>query len=149
MSIGKILLTKTGYNQFMEFSEWILKKYLEYRGDATGHDRSITEFANHLGVSQPLLSQWMRKGGKVPNGIRTINILVEAFGYEVYDVLGLPRPSLLEVDAKLLLAASRELSRSMKALGIDEDDPRYDSLAIEVYSKFGLVLQKIELPDGK
>lgn len=72
----------------MEFSDWITKKYTAWRGNAFGHDRSVTGFAEWVGVSQPLMSHWMKKGGKIPSSKDSINKLVEKFGLEVYEVLG-------------------------------------------------------------
>lgn len=81
------------YNLVVEFSDWITQKYVEWRGDAIGRERSITEYAKYLGVSQQLMSNWMKKGGKVPRSIEMINKLVAAYGNEVYDVLGLEIPT--------------------------------------------------------
>jgi hypothetical protein len=85
----------------MEFYEWITKKYTDWRGDAIGQDRSISEFAAMLKVPQSLMSQWMKRGGIIPNSKKYINILVENFGVEAYDVLGMPRPSLSDTLSSL------------------------------------------------
>lgn len=45
----------------MEFKDWITKKYLDWRGDAIGRDRSIKKFSDFIGVSQPLMSRWMNE----------------------------------------------------------------------------------------
>ena len=82
MSIGNNLLPENSYNLGMDWYEWILKKYIEFRGDATGHERSITDFANAIGISQPLMAQWMKKGGKKPRNASSLNHLVAYFGYD-------------------------------------------------------------------
>jgi transcriptional regulator with XRE-family HTH domain len=84
----------------MEFWEWMTQKYIDWRGNAVGHERTISEFAKKLGVSQSLMSQWMKRGGKVPNSAKHINSLIEEYGSEVYDVLGLPRPKEKSTDEK-------------------------------------------------
>ena len=75
----------------VKFGEWITKKYIQWRGDAVGHERTITDFAQELGVSQPLLSQWMA-GDKIPRSRNSISQLVKMFGNEAYIALGLPVP---------------------------------------------------------
>jgi hypothetical protein len=80
------------YNQVMEFSDWLTRKYVEWRGAAIGNERTITEFAEMIGVSQPVMSGWMKRGGRVPRSQETVGKLVRAFGYEVYEILGLPHP---------------------------------------------------------
>jgi hypothetical protein len=86
----------------VDFHEWITRKYVEWRGDAIGNERSVTEFAAWIGVSQPLMSSWMKKGGKIPRSKKAIDALSKAFGLEVYDVLGLPRPDPLDEIEQLL-----------------------------------------------
>jgi hypothetical protein len=57
----------------MEFSDWITRKYIDWRGDAYGHNRTVEDFAVWIGISQPLMTQWMKKkGGKVPRSQITI-----------------------------------------------------------------------------
>lgn len=96
----------------MKFYEWITKKYIEWRGNAIGQDRSITEFAAMLKVPQSLMTQWMKKGGKVPTSQKYISALVKHFGVEVYDILDIPRPSLSEILARL---TSEEADAVMRA----------------------------------
>lgn len=110
-------------NISMEFSDWLTRKYVSWRGEATGHDRSISEFAEWVGVSQPLMSAWMKQKGKTPRSPKTINKLVEKFGGEVYDVLGLASPG--ETDIHQLptrLRAKVDQYRVMELMG--HKDPR-------------------------
>ena len=81
------------YNIVMRFDEWITAKYVEWRGNAIGRERTITDFAEYIGVSQSLMSQWMTPNGKIPRSFTTISKLVARFGDEVDDVLGqTPQP---------------------------------------------------------
>ncbi len=77
----------------MEFSDWITQKYIDWRGDAIGQERSITKFAELLGVPQSLMTQWLKKGGKTPTSQKYISALISHFGAEVYEILGISRPS--------------------------------------------------------
>ena len=80
-------------NMAEKFSEWITQKYIEWRGNAIGNDRSISKFAEMLGVRQNVLSAWMQKNGKTPTGQKNINALIHYFGVEAYDALGFERPT--------------------------------------------------------
>ena len=82
----------------VEFSEWITRKYIEYRGNAIGHERTVREFAeDYIGISQPLMSDWMKRGGKVPRAQMTINKLVNKYGMEVYRILKINPPDPLKL----------------------------------------------------
>ena len=85
----------------MKFYEWITQKYIDWRGNAIGQDRSITEFASMLKVPQSLMTQWMKKDGKTPTSQKYISALIKVYGVEVYDVLAIPRPSESDVLSEL------------------------------------------------
>lgn len=72
------------------FGAWLEKKFLEYQTNL-GHRVALDEFAQYLQISQSLLSQYL-SGDKRP-GIRSLSKLEKRLGVEVYDALGLPRPS--------------------------------------------------------
>jgi transcriptional regulator with XRE-family HTH domain len=133
------------YNNCMTFAEWITKKYLEYRGDAIGNSRSITDFAKLLGISQPLLSQWMmKKNGKTPESARTITQLVNYFGVEAYEALGLPVPGLSPENSVVYLSGLRELTRVANERGVSPDDPEFTHLAKEVFAKYDVKVEEID-----
>ena len=73
----------------MEFQDWITAKYIKWRGDAIGHERSISDFAKLIGVSQQVVSGWMN--GSIPNRQQTIAKVAAKYP-DVYEVLGLPPP---------------------------------------------------------
>ncbi len=87
----------------MDFNEWMLNKYLEYRGNAVGRERSATDFARYLGFTQPTMSSYLKqKGGSKPKNISQIKKLYRKYGPEIYDVLGLPRPDpITDLEARL------------------------------------------------
>ncbi len=79
-----------------DFADWLEKKYLEWQME---HGRaSIRSFAKWLGINHVILVNLMNAKGRP--GPKTLPILAEKLGYEVYDVLGLPRPD--EREAKLI-----------------------------------------------
>ena len=73
------------------FSEWLEQKYLHYQME---NNRRITlgEFAEALGISQGLLSHYL-KGIRKPR-IGTVHKLSEVLGPEIYTILGYQRPDI-------------------------------------------------------
>ena len=96
----------------MEFKDWITKKYLDWRGDAIGRDRSIKKFSDFIGVSQPLMSRWMNEKNKpsLENAIK----IADRFGNEVYDILDIPQ------DERPVRADLREAIRQVPPENQDE-----------------------------
>jgi transcriptional regulator with XRE-family HTH domain len=75
----------------MEFKQYLEKKYLEWQNREGGR-KTITEFADFLGISQPTISNYMT-GARKPDTEKAMKI-ANKLGIEVYDVLGIPRPDL-------------------------------------------------------
>lgn len=99
-----------------------------------------------VGVTQPTMSRWMKKGGQKPRDQKSLVKLVNAFGPEVYDVLGLPRPgSDEEIDLqrlpedlqRRLRAAMREINRIMEERGLHGSDPEAEKVTIEIFERYG------------
>ena len=72
----------------VNFGDWITRKYIDWRGDAIGHEGTVSAFSEWVGVKPSLMSQWM-SGTKTPTSVKSINTLTGRFGSEVYDVLGI------------------------------------------------------------
>lgn len=127
----------------MEFSDWITEKYINWRGRSIGNERSITDFAIHIGVSQQTLSSWMKQGGKVPRAQTSIQKLANIFGNEAYDALGLPRPEASfgdlppEMGASLAAASTEILSVMEERAIYDANSPEAENIAIEIMAKHG------------
>lgn len=145
----------------MEFSEWITQKYISWRGNAIGQDRSITEFAAMLKVPQSLMSQWMKNKGKVPTSKKYIAALINFYGIEVYNVLGIPMPpqpddlsprkiTLDQLPADLaqrLTAALSEIQSAISSSGIDPESEEGDKIARSIFSKHGLTFINRTTPE--
>ncbi|MEW6650474.1 MAG: helix-turn-helix transcriptional regulator, partial [Chloroflexota bacterium] len=134
----------------------LTRKYIEWRNDAVGHDRTISDFAEMVGVTQPTMSRWMKKGGQTPRGQQSIVKLVRAFGGEVYDILGLPRPQtgeeidLQKFPAQLrrdLYAAAREANRTLERRGLYGNDPEAEKVIIEIFERYGFRYTRTSTPD--
>ncbi len=140
------------YNLFMssDFSEWITKKYIDWRGNSIGNDRSISKFAEMLGIRQNVVSAWMQKNGKTPTSQKNINALISHFGIEVYDVLGLSRPSDEEFFEGLpsdiagpLREAIEEVRSSGMNKGTDTATPEDIERIRKIFEKHGVDIKVI------
>jgi transcriptional regulator with XRE-family HTH domain len=135
----------------MTFPEWITRKYLDWRGDVvTG--RSITKFAEYLGVSQSLMNNWMQ-GQRMPGRKSLMKIgrkypeIIEIFEFAIpnnYDELdNLPLPL-----RNRLRSAVHEVNRMMEQRDIDGDDPEAETLTIQIFGKWGFKYVSTEtVPD--
>ena len=73
----------------LPFSEWLEQKYLEFQIEQ-GRRVTLGEFAEALGISQGLLSHYL-KGIRKPR-ISTVHKLADVLGPEIYTILGYQRP---------------------------------------------------------
>lgn len=130
------------------FSDWLLHKYIEWRGDSVGNERSLTDYAKQIGVGKVTLSNWLNRGS-LPTSKKTISLLEKFFGFEIYEVLGLTPPS-SPLDSlpfplrRRIEAAVTELNTETILNGIDPDSPEALELASRVFEKFGLVIKSID-----
>jgi len=112
------------YNSLMRFSDWITLKYVEWRGNAVGREKTISDFAEYIGVSQSLMSLWMKpKGGSVPRSQDSISKLIARYGVEVYDILNIatPDPLLTEITTNWGILTDEE-KRKIQEI-IDQSQP--------------------------
>jgi hypothetical protein len=151
MSRGLCMNNEYCYNEFVDFSDWITQKYIEWRDKKTGRPASIAEFAKLFGASQQLMSDWMKKKGKIPKHKKYIDALIARYGLEVYDILSIPQPeegprsSLLAagfppefVDS--VLAAREEFTAELSSRGIETDTPEARSIIREAFARHGIQL---------
>jgi predicted transcriptional regulator len=86
-----------------EWSAWINRKYVEWRGDSRA---TVSEFAAFLGVSQATVSAWINGTRGVPTSQKIIAAVGKKFP-EVYDIVsnlfGIPNLSPSEKEALALL----------------------------------------------
>ena len=90
------------YNSIVEFdrarfSQYIRDRYYQWRGST---DKTWTDFAEYVGVTQQTMAAWKNAYLKRPPNQENIVKLVDKFGMEIYEILALPSPeegSLLDV----------------------------------------------------
>jgi hypothetical protein len=140
----------------MDFSDWITKKYIDWRGERVGSESTVTAFADFLGVPQPSMSSWMKKGGKTPKSAKYITLLAVKYP-EIYDVLGIEPPETQEeleglppAFRRRIRSATAEVNRLMEERGLSGEDPEAEELTIQIFEKWGLKYTSTEtIPDKK
>ena len=94
------------------FSSWLESKYLEWQM-AEGERKSIDEFSKFLGVSRPAVSSWLN-GHREPTGWN-VDKLAQKLGDEVYEILGLQPPEMLDPQLARLVEAYEQASPEQQA----------------------------------
>jgi hypothetical protein len=130
----------------MDFNEWIEKKFIEWRGDH--RDRSQTSFAAMIGVTQSVMSSWMRMGGAVPTSKKYVDKLAAVYGDEAYEALGLSKgdrlaaafPTMPEGRRNRLADALEMFENAVSSL--PDDDPRVTEALVEALKKQGFKVEK-------
>lgn len=82
----------------MNVSDWLHLKFLEWER-SEGKRKTMTQFAKYLEVSQVSLSDWLN-GKYLPKG-QNIGKIANKLGYEIYDILGISRPHITDVDEQV------------------------------------------------
>lgn len=135
----------------MEFGKWLNKKFSDWRGETR---KGVTDFAAYIGVSHPVMSNWLNGKSKKPPSPENIGKLADKYP-DVYDVLGLPRPqaaidvhSIAAVLSKLppgeaerFVAAYLDFSAACKAAGIEKTDPASKPLFEAAFKNHGLKVE--------
>jgi transcriptional regulator with XRE-family HTH domain len=75
--------------KYRAFTALLLRQMQQWES-AQGKRATLQGFADHLEVSQPLLSIWLK--GETRPSSEKLELLANKLGSEVYEVLGLPRP---------------------------------------------------------
>jgi len=127
---------------FVEFWEYLTKKYIEWRGDAIGRDKTQLQWAEEIGVPQPTLARWMQKGGPIPTDEKSIRKLANYFGPEIFVILGIDSGSwgtaYLPADLRRRLErAVHETSQALVTRSLSADDPEAEQLAIKIFERHG------------
>ena len=117
--------------------EYINHEYYAFRGESR---KTISDFAEWFGLPQGQLSQYMKKGGKIPNGLTVINKFVKRLGTKVYEVLEISGPD-LGIDAlpEPLRSITHEVRETLAEYKGAGDSPEADNLIEEIMKKHGYV----------
>jgi len=130
----------------MEFWEWITKKYIEWRGDSRA---TISEFAKYIGVTQPVMSDWMKRNGKIPS-TKSVGKIAKKYP-DIYEILELPSPveqvpfsSLPTGLQEQIKSALFEIEEIMRTRSIQPDSPEGVELSVSVLKKHGFNIKSIK-----
>jgi len=130
----------------MEFKEWITSKFLDYERQI-GQRATITQFADHIGVAQSVLSQWMN-GTRSPGNKKSIEKLAAVFGPEVYEVVGKSStvfnydpiseaPPEIKSKFSAALAAANQRYREAAEAGTKLSESEAAQILVESMAKYG------------
>ena len=124
----------------MEFREWITRKYIDWRGDAIGNDRSITDFAKMIGISHQVMGNWMN--GAIPNRKATVDKLVAVYP-DAKQILGIEDqdqfpPDFVALVERARLEAEAELSR----LGLASGSVEGLKIVTSTFEKYGFTYKR-------
>lgn len=108
-----------------ESAAWIERQYIEWQRPE-GKRATLTAFAKYLGVSRNVLNNWINRK-QTPEG-DSLRLLGDKLGWEIYDVVGEPRPdprlqAILKVWGRLseeVRSALYAEAERMAALGAEE-----------------------------
>lgn len=70
--------------------DWFTKKFVEWQA-STGTRQTLDSFAAYLGVSRSTLSKYMN-GDSRPGNIEFVEKISDKLGFEIYDLMEIPRP---------------------------------------------------------
>lgn len=137
----------------MEFWEWITDKYVQWRGDAVGHDRSITDYASWIGVSQSLMTQWMKRNGKNPKSQKSITKLADKYP-EIYDLFKFEKPRPRYDVSRLPSSTRRDLEGALDEIDVElsrrnitGDMPEAETITLQIFEKWGFKYTVTNKPD--
>ena len=129
----------------MQFKDWITHKLIEYEV-STGTHITVSEYANHIGVAQSVLSQWMN-GTRTPSHQKSIDKLAAIFGEEVYQVLGKETtqrynpisaaPPAIKSKLSAALADANQQYRAAAQSGIDISEEEASRILSESMARYG------------
>jgi hypothetical protein len=137
----------------MDFSDWIINKYIQWPGDKRGN-KNQSIFARWIGVPQSVMSDWMKKGGTVPRKAKYVTLLAKKYP-DIYKVLDIPEPDTqFELDGlpqtirRRIQEATAEVNREMEERGLTGETPEAEALTIRIFEKYGFKYVSTEtVPD--
>jgi len=117
--------------------EFINSEFYVFRGDTR---KTISDFADWFELPQAQISQYMKKGGKIPKGLTVINKFVKRLGKEkIYSVLQIPLPEdSIDSLPEPTRSIAREIRETLAEYKVAADSPKALELQEEIMKKFGL-----------
>ncbi len=113
-------------------SEWLNKKFVEWRAKQTERKAGIAQFAEYLNLSRNTLNNYMNKGQE-PEG-ENLKRIAQKLGSEIYEIVGKVPPNpftqaIVAILNKLEESQQEEKAEVMlRSLDESEDDPEIQAL---------------------
>lgn len=131
-----------------KFINWIKQKFQTFQG---GNIRlKGTDFARYLGRPSQTVSYWLLEKISQRPDDESCKLLINKYGYEAYEPLGLEPPMEAEIEELLpgaageaLLAAISEIRSSGMNKGKSTASPEDLSKIKEIFSKHGVSFKEI------
>jgi len=118
-----------------EWYEFANSAFIAWRGDTR---KTLSEFAEWVGITQPLMSRQTKKGGSIPQDQKTISAWVNRYGNIVYEVLGLPVPSdPIDSLPEPTRSIAFEIRETLAEYKVSGDSPKALELQEEILKKYG------------
>ncbi|PKN97967.1 MAG: hypothetical protein CVU42_13675 [Chloroflexi bacterium HGW-Chloroflexi-4] len=119
-----------------DWYELINQEFYQFRGNTR---KTISDFAAIFGLPQGQMSQYMKKGGKIPRNQTIISKFVNVLGSEkVYRALHLPVPSdPIDSLPEPTRSIAREIRETVAEYNVPFDSPKALELQEEILKKYG------------
>jgi hypothetical protein len=116
--------------------------FIEWRGNTR---KTLTQFAAWIGISQPVMSLQMKKGGSIPKDQKTIDAWCRRYGItKIYSVLDIPlREIPFELAPEAIQSIATEIGAIFKARGLEGCEPEAFEVVNEIMKKHGLTQTSI------
>jgi predicted transcriptional regulator len=113
---------------------FINQEYVKFRGNSR---KTIQDFATMLNTSQPMMSQYMKPGGRVPTSHQSIKKFYDYFGDVIYEVLNLPIPKndLSEMPERFI-EFSNQVKETIAEYKVSGTSDEAGDLVIDIMKKF-------------
>lgn len=122
--------------------EYFNGEFYAFRGPTR---KGVSDFANYLDFPQSQISQYLKRGGKVPKSIAVIDKLAKKLGPKVYVVLGHPVPDVpFDLLPEPLRSISREVRETLAKYTLSGDSPETGKIMDEIMKKYGYELISTE-----
>lgn len=147
MSTPVYKLIKNWYDSIMknpEVAKWFRDKYFEWE-TKSGRPRSVSDFSEFLGLSQPTGSAYIN-GTRKPNFETAIRICEILSDNSLLDLLGYSNPESLSLESlsedlkSRLKSALLEIRETVNEKSLDPESPEAKLISEEVLKKHGFIV---------
>jgi uncharacterized protein (UPF0276 family) len=120
-----------------DWFEFANNAFMEWRGNTR---KTLTEFAEWIGISQPVMSLQLKKGGSIPKDHKTINAWCSRYGItKIHTILDIPIQEVsFDLAPVIIQSIALEIGEIFKARGLEGGEPEAFEVVNEIMKKHGL-----------